>query len=200
MSMKTIGIVASGVILLGTLTAVAFKEHLPKFGGSGSPNTTVIQTAPQLPIYPDQQFISVVETARRQYIDSRGNSIGLRERRAQELCALGFPQARAVDWTGILRSASTTSNGSGVVQLELAQGVRVSTRGSAVTDALDNTLIEPGSTIAHNLTDLRVGSRVKFSGTFFQDSTDCIRESSITAEQAMRNPNFIIRFSSITRE
>jgi len=198
MDMKYVG--AAGVLLVTALSVAAFKD---KIFPAQMPQSTITQAQAQpvsQTISLQQQFVRVVETTKRSYIDSRGNSMGVLPDRAAQICSLGFPLAHIVDWTGVLRAAGTTSNNMAYVRIEIAPGVHVATRSTYVTDIIDDSLIPVGSTIANNVAGLRLGSRVRFSGIFVPDNKDCIRESSITNDSAIRNPTFITRFMSITRE
>ena len=193
---KNIAIGIAGVSLVAVLSVAAFWDKFPSFS-----KLTHVVGAEQVVLPPtvNEQFVAIVEHTKRQYIDSRGNSLGLREARAAAICAMGFPRAQALDWSGRLVAASSTASGLGVIRIEIAPGVHVSTRSTYLTDTLDNSLIPVCSPVATSVSQIPLGSRVRFSGVFVADSTDCIRESSITNEQAVRSPNFIMRFSAVSK-
>jgi hypothetical protein len=44
---------------------------------------------------------------------------------------------------------------------------------------------------------LREGSKVHFSGTFFKSEADCLKEGSVTLAGSILDPGFIFRFSKI---
>jgi hypothetical protein len=44
---------------------------------------------------------------------------------------------------------------------------------------------------------LKEGQWVTFSGSFRREEADCIRESSVTLEGSLLEPEFIIRFTDI---
>jgi hypothetical protein len=48
--------------------------------------------------------------------------------------------------------------------------------------------------------NLQNGQTVRFSGQFFRDDTDCIRETSLTMSGSMREPEFLFRFSDISSD
>jgi hypothetical protein len=43
------------------------------------------------------------------------------------------------------------------------------------------------------------GDPVKFSGTFVRDEADCIKEGSLTQNGSMTEPEFIFRFSRVSK-
>jgi hypothetical protein len=77
--------------------------------------------------------------------------------------------------------------------------VAVKTWNNALSDVGDRTLIEPGSPAFNVMGTLRNGDWVRFSGRFFPDQTDCVREPSMTIRGTMTSPEFIFRFDDIRR-
>ena len=64
---------------------------------------------------------------------------------------------------------------------------------------MHHTLMQPGSPLFNTASGLKVGQKVKFSGTFFKGvSGDCLYESSLRLQSKVEDPEFIFRFSSIT--
>ena len=59
------------------------------------------------------------------------------------------------------------------------------------------TLIAHGSRLYEQAVALRIGQRVRFSGTFFAHGNDCVRELSATSGGSLRAPEFAFRFTEI---
>jgi hypothetical protein len=75
----------------------------------------------------------------------------------------------------------------------------VKTWNNSLSDIADRTLIEPNSPVFNAMGVLRNGDWVRFSGRLIPDSTDCVREPSLTIRGTMTSPEFIFRFDDIRR-
>ena len=176
---------AFGFIVVGTLVG----------GGKSAP------PAPSVPLPSDQtRFIEAVTKARSQFIAAANELAagGLRNSRQQAVC--NALQGNYVSgWIAKVADQSTNGDGKGVVTLELAPNLQVSTWNNAVSDFSDKTLIDPDTSLFKSLAAMRKGDTVRFSGDFFQSKVDCVREMSVTLAGSMRSPVFVMRFSSIRK-
>ncbi|MFP5211891.1 MAG: hypothetical protein ACLGPL_00790, partial [Acidobacteriota bacterium] len=57
-----------------------------------------------------------------------------------------------------------------------------------------------GTPLCGRLSTLKRGDPVFFSGAFLEDDQDFLLESSMNEERAMKKPEFIMKFSDISRE
>ncbi len=103
------------------------------------------------------------------------------------------------DWVGKVDQLTTNSDGKGVLGLEIADGVRVSTWNNAMSDIGSDTLIEPGAAMYRSMGTVEKGDYVRFSGRFLRSDVDCIQEQSVTMDGSMRYPEFTFRFGDIRR-
>ncbi len=103
------------------------------------------------------------------------------------------------EWVGQVTTRSTNNEGRGVLVVSIGPNVSVKTWNNSLSDIGDKTLIEPGSAVFNAMGSLRNGDWVRFSGRLFSDSTDCVREPSMTIRGTMTSPEFIFRFDSIQR-
>jgi hypothetical protein len=146
----------------------------------------------------EKQFIAAVENARSVY-KSGANDMAkgaARPLRAKELCALlRSPSIR--NWVGRVSKLSTNGDGKGVLEVQIDKDIVIKTWNNAVSDAGDNTLIDPGSPLFSKASALAEGKQVVFSGSFRADSTDCVREGSLTLRGSLMEPEFIFRFSDV---
>lgn len=165
-------------------------------GGGVNSSTTA---APNLPN--DQtQFIEAVIAARATY-SSAPNELaagGVRSARRSAICNVLTSQ-NADDWYGKVTSLSSNGDGKGVITLAVGPNVSVSTWNNALSDLGDHTLIEPTSAVFRSLATLKIGDRVKFSGQFLSSDVDCVREKSITIRGSMKNPDFLMTFSTVQK-
>lgn len=100
-------------------------------------------------------------------------------------------------WTGRVDTLDANGDGKGVVAIDIADDVQVKTWNNAFSDILDETLIDPSSPLFDQALNLSEGQVVKFSGIFFADDEDCIREASITLRGNLGTPAFIFRFATL---
>jgi hypothetical protein len=144
------------------------------------------------------QFIAAIENARSVY-KSGANDMAkgaARPLRAKQLCALlHSPTAR--NWVGKISTLSTNGDGKGVLGIEIGKDIVIKTWNNAVSDAGDSTLIDPASPLFSKASSLAEGKQVVFSGSFRADSTDCVREGSLTLRGSLMEPEFIFRFSDV---
>lgn len=152
---------------------------------------------------PDKQtdFISLINDYKSRFA-SAGNEFqesALRDqRRAAILSAVG-PQMRVQDWIGTLRQLETSIEGRGIITVQISPQVSVMTWNNSLTDAIYQTMIEKGTPSYAALMAMTVGDKVRFSGNFISAETDGVLEGSLTIRGAMTDPEFLFRFSDITK-
>lgn len=146
------------------------------------------------------RFIAAITQARSQFA-SAANELaagGIRNSRQQAICsALQGPQANG--WVAKIAHQSTNGDGKGVITLELAPGLHVSTWNNSLSDFSDKTLIDPDTKLFKSLATMKRGDTVRFSGGFFPSNVDCVGEQSVTLAGSMKSPVFTMRFSSIRK-
>ena len=146
----------------------------------------------------EKQFIAAVENARSVY-KSGANDMAkgaARPLRAKELCAL-LRSPSISNWVGRVSKLSTNGDGKGVLEVQIDKDTVIKTWNNAVSDAGDNTLIDPTSPLFSKASALAEGKQVIFSGSFRPSSTDCVKEGSLTMHGSLMEPEFIFRFSDV---
>ena len=121
-----------------------------------------------------------------------------RPARAHAICK-AVPKRRADRWIGKLKTISTNSDGWGVLAVSLTPQITVGTMPNSWADIKDKTLISPKSPVYASAAKLKEGDLVVFSGTFANGDTDCFGEKSLTMSGSMMRPDFVFRFSAISR-
>jgi len=101
------------------------------------------------------------------------------------------------NWVGDIEQLSSNGEGKGVLELSLADSIHVKTWNNSFSDASDGTLIAPASPLFKGLSQMKVGDLVIFSGIFIPDLLDCVKETSLSLEGSMTDPEFLFRFSSV---
>lgn len=102
-------------------------------------------------------------------------------------------------WVGQIEKLSSNSDGKGVLEVSLADSVRVETWNNDVSDSSDHTLIDPASPLFAGLSQMKQHDQVVFSGTFFPSDVDCVKEHSLSLDGSMTDPEFVFLFRSIVR-
>lgn len=159
---------------------------------------TQASPAPPQPLT-EQAFIAAVQGGRDAY-RAGGNDFqkgAARPARAKAICA-AVP-SKVDGWVGKLTNLSTNGDGKGVISIEIAKDIAVSTWNNEISDITHKTLISPNSQLFQVLATLSEGDAVSFSGYFMRSETDCVNEQSITMHGSMTDPVFTFRFSSIRK-
>lgn len=146
-------------------------------------------------------FVGVTELAREKYL-AGGNDLAkgsARVSRKEELCAI-IGKGTDGTWFGFIDDLSTNSDGLGVLSIKIAPHITLATWNNSLSDFRSGTLISPASSIYKTAMTLKEGERVRFSGEFFESQTDCISEQSMTLDGSLMDPEFTIKFTSLSRD
>lgn len=196
----------AALVVIGLIIAVA--GHNTAGTPSGAPDgaTASVGSSPN-PIdsavhaRPDDEvaFVAAVDAAKSAYEQASNDMVkgGTRGQRKSAVCR-SLHGLNVTDWTGVVSDLSTNSEGKGVLTIDLGDGTKVQTWNNAISDAGSDTLIESTTPLFNTLTKLAKGDAVKFSGSFFDDDTDCVRELSfVSLNTSMTNPAFLMRFTDV---
>jgi hypothetical protein len=122
---------------------------------------------------------------------------GTRSKRRIAICQ-SLPQISVSDWVGQIDALSSNSDGKGVLEISLAPDIRVKTWNNDFSDTASHTLIDPSSSLFGTVSQMRKGDQVVFSGAFFPSDVDCVKETSVSLEGSMTDPEFLFRFLSVS--
>lgn len=158
-------------------------------------NESIVPPTSSLPTDEDA-FIQVVQTAQ-----SKSHSAindmqkgGIKAEREKGICKIIKGEAK--NWVGKIIRIDANSDGKGVLEIEIAEKIKVKTWDNAFSDTGDDTLLSPDSEIFKTASAMKVGQSVKFSGAFFRgEDGACLKEGSITLDGKITDPEFIFRFS-----
>jgi hypothetical protein len=121
---------------------------------------------------------------------------GSRSKRRIAICQ-SLPQISVSDWVGRIDALSSSSDGKGVLEISLTPDIRVKTWNNDFSDSASHTLIDPSSSLFGTVSQMRKGDQVVFSGAFFPNDVDCVKETSVSLEGSMTDPEFLFRFLSV---
>lgn len=157
---------------------------------------------PKAPVIPLDQtpFVKAVLDSREAFRKAP-NELAKGGTRAQrrELIKKALSSLSVKEWTGKIAKLDSNNDGKGVLEIELAEKVTVSTWNNALSDISSNTLIDPSSQLFQTLTTMTKGDQVIFSGRFFPCDVDGVDEQSLSLSGSMRAPEFVFRFASVKR-
>lgn len=142
------------------------------------------------------RFIEIVQNAKRGSRSAandmaRGGLLATRNQGLRDL------ELRVNDWVGKLTLVDSNSDGWGVLAVEIADDVRLSTWNNSLSDIGSGTLIKPGTALFQAASALKEGQTVRFSGTFVFDPETGLAEQSISLRGKLEDPEFTFRFSSV---
>ncbi|WP_333900046.1 hypothetical protein [Agrobacterium pusense] len=169
-------------------------------GTSAVPASAFKSTAAPLPER-KANFIAAISDYKTRF-ESAGNELQQRvlrdERRAAILKAVG-DELRADGWLGTLHKLETNSDGNAVVIVRVAPNIDLATWNNAMSDVLHSTLIEKGTPLYTALVNMSAGDKVKVSGNFIRAEADGLFEQSVTIRGAMTAPEFLFKFTEISK-
>jgi hypothetical protein len=182
-------------------SAATDSKPSPSSAPTPSPTPTPTQTpAPQLTA---QDKFFVIVSKGQSVANDTDNEIAVvqaRKARGKALCLLLPRTLRVNGWTGTIEDVSTELGGDkGVLSIDLGHGIAVETWNNSFSDAGSGTMIATNSRVYRALAKVSDGDRVKFSGNFIRDGSNCLEEQSLMDVNGMKTPDFSFKFSSVTR-
>jgi hypothetical protein len=107
------------------------------------------------------------------------------------------------NWHGRILKISTNQGGDtvaiGIASSVYGTRILYRTWDNFLSDIGDETIPTKGSKIYNQVAELKVGDTVHFSAELLRDSTKGIREISLTESGSLREPEFIVRFTDISK-
>jgi hypothetical protein len=178
---------------------VSAKLPAPDFAAARA--IAAVSAGPATVLPPSQAgFLAAIDGTRKAF---RAGENDLRKgaarmQRARALCA-ALPSRVAKDWYGVVTELTSNGAGKGAMTVRVGDNVTVATWHDWLSDTGHWTLMEAG-TPAHDVAmTLRVGDKVRLSGSFFPDADDCLYEQSYTQRGSMTAPEFTFRFEALAR-
>lgn len=145
------------------------------------------------------RFIDIVSEAQ---TDSRRADNDLqreliKNRRNESICS-SFSDMNVSGWKGTVDQIGVTGAGKAYISIRISRNISLKTFNNFVSDAFSGTLIDPDTPLFRTIKRLETRQTVQFSGQFFEDRSNCIRELSLTRRGDLERPEFLMRFASIT--
>lgn len=196
-----IGIVLGMLILIGIINSPDNTNEKKANSNSGSETSVAVKNATAEINKPEKQkqFEEVItkhiETYKRARNELQKSS--LRSTRRSKIGSV-LNGLEVQNWSGIINKLSTNSEGRAILSVRINPNIEIKTWNNAVSDIASNTLIEQNTQLYNQLMELDVGQQVVISGYFFNSDEDFIEETSLTEKGSMVNPEFLLKFVSVT--
>jgi len=203
---KWIGGGVAGVVILAGIAAQDKSAQDKTQAARQAPLASVApgRSLPEQPRLPEQQSRFLAVTA--EYSDrfaSASNelqeSVLRDERRSALVNALGS-QRSVAGWRGTITRLETNTEGKAILSVRLSPNTDIGTWNNALSDLMDDTLIEKGSPLYKVLLAMSVGDAVTVSGSFLPSDEDGMKETSLTIRGAMSDPEFLFHFHDISKQ
>ncbi|OTA15323.1 hypothetical protein Xvie_02820 [Xenorhabdus vietnamensis] len=162
-----------------------------------SPKTSSTPKAAALPEF-QAQFIQVVSSFFDRYVQASNElqKSSLRVERKEQISKI-FPGYSVTSWVGKIKELDTNSDGKAILSVQIASNITIQTWNNELSDIGNNTLIEKGTSVYKSLFPLKVGQKIEFSGSFFPSPEDSFKETSLTSDGSMKEPEFLFKFLSV---
>ena len=153
---------------------------------------------------PQQNFLQTIDQYKEKYNDAPNDlkKSAVRTERGKKIKeALGNTH-NFTNWVGVVKEMQTTSKGKAIFTIEMeGTGIEMGTMNNEFSDLFDNTLIEQSNPLYNAISELQKGDKVLVSGSFLNsDKSDYVMEYSITEEGSMKNPDFLVRFTKVSKK
>ena len=146
----------------------------------------------------EDKFVAIVQkaSAEGQSADNDLKAGLIMKKRDKAICGLGG--TKITNWTGTVKLLDSNGDGDGVLAVELADGVVVTTWNNAFSDIGSDTLIK-NEKLMDRLAGMSEGDKVTFSGQFIRgsDAGVCRDVQGLTKIGKLQEPEFTFRFSDV---
>ncbi|OAE47860.1 zinc ribbon domain-containing protein [Agrobacterium tumefaciens] len=196
--------VAVGLISFTVLAAIFAPDKPGRKSDTAKTSATVTADNSQMVGIPEAQskFIEVIPQFEKRFVAAKNELLqsSLRDQRREAILASFGGQLRVTDWVGTLRKLETNGDGKAVITVRIAPNIDLLTWNNSLSDSFHGTLIDKDTQLYSVLTNMAVGDRVRVSGNFFPSDADGVFENSMTIRGAMTAPEFIFRFTEISKQ
>jgi hypothetical protein len=189
------------VLLIILIIAKSPPLQTARSGGGASSEPARVTAAPAVPDTRPETQRAVAEVVSR-YRDAYGaapNELLKSQVRTTRAAALkeALPSLVVSNWQGRITDIGTTGDGQASVSIEIGPKVWVKTWNNSFSDISDHTLIPQSSPVYKVLSQKAKGDQVEFSGRLVPGGHDFIKETSMTEEGSMDEPEFLIKLSDV---
>jgi hypothetical protein len=144
----------------------------------------------------ESQFINIVSAAQKEGADANDMKVALiKSKRDKKLCQL-LANLNIKDWIGNVKSIYTSNIGEGVLAVTIAEDITLTNENFSGQGTY--TMLKPNSALFKTASNLNGGQRIKFSGKLISDKESCVSEAANSMAGQLSDPEFILKFNSIS--
>lgn len=196
-----LGIIAAGAMVGKHEHRVQSAYQKAKSSNMDAHQTGSLSKAVALPVN-QTDFVAVIENYAEQFRKASNElqESTLRDQRRVAMMDALNSERVIKGWKGTLQKLETNTEGKAIISVRLSPTIKLVTWNNALSDMADQTMIEKGTAPYTALANMSVGDAVEFSGSFLSSGQDGVRETSLTIRGAMTAPDFLFRFSDISKQ
>lgn len=150
-----------------------------------------------------QNFLNVINDYKKMYEDAPNElkKSALRTERGIKLKEILNNSRKFDSWFGTVTEMRTTSKGNAHFAIEIdGTSISMGTMNSELSDLMDKSLITQNNPLFNVISELKEGDKVLISGEFLDSSKkDFVLEASLTEEGSMKNPDFLVKFTNVSK-
>lgn len=150
-----------------------------------------------------QNFLKVINDYKKMYEDAPNElkKSALRTERGIKLKEILNNSRKFDSWFGTVTEMRTTSKGNAHFAIEIdGTSISMGTMNSELSDLMDKSLITQNNPLFNVISELKEGDKVLISGEFLDSSKkDFVLEASLTEEGSMKNPDFLVKFTNVSK-
>ncbi|MCV9960285.1 zinc ribbon domain-containing protein [Pararhizobium sp. BT-229] len=152
---------------------------------------------------PEKQraFLAVIEDYKTRF-GAAANELqesALEDERVTSIAKLLGSGLPAENWIGEITSLETNTQGKAAITIRLSPEVSLLTWNNMLGDMAYPTMINVGTPVYKSLINMAVGDKVTVSGSFVVTNERKILEGSMTIAGAMKSPEFLFRFTDVSK-
>ena len=198
-----VGGIVAAPLQIKAIVLVPLGGVLMLLGGvnmNSNPGTSA-PTIREVHIYaPDDEssFVEAIERWGSVYAEAPNDiaRVGMRKSRRDAICAaIGY--TRVTGWLGTIKEIGTSLNDQGTLTVALPEKGVLGTWSGIFSDGDNRTLIPKNSQLFRALAAMRVGTLIRFDGSFLASERDCVKERSVTEAGSMSDPDFVFQFTHV---
>ena len=123
----------------------------------------------------------------------------LKDERDTAIVGLLGPQLKVEGFAGKILNLETNTEGKAFVTIELSPDTSILTWNNGLADMAYPTMIDKRTPVYRSLMEMAVGDTVTVSGNLIATNSREILEGSLTIASTMKSPEFLFRFTDVSK-
>ena len=195
---KLIFLASICIFVLAIIFKMDDNKKTSVFSEAKRPAPKLIDFSPQR----QKEFTNMINKYKSQYQSALNElqKTDLRKKRDTDISLFTARDLSVSKWVGTISGIGTETDGKAYFTMLLTQSnIAVKTFNNSSSDSKYKTMVLPSSPLYNSIFNLKNGDEVVFSGNFVRDEQAGILEISLTEVGKMKQPEFLMIFSSIEK-